>query len=78
MGPKATPNVAPVAQFVSEPWFLMSMSVYQEITEVEPSAKSTLQFSPLGELDPGVVIWLSLFQDNRSKDFLDFWHEVSQ
>ena len=58
MGPRAPPNVEPVAQFVSEPWFLMSVSVYQEITEVEPSAKSTLQFSPLGELYPGVVVYL--------------------
>ena len=33
----------------------MSVSVYQEITEVEPSAKSTLQFSPLGEYIPEVV-----------------------
>ena len=55
MGPRAPPNVEPVAQFISEPWFLMSVSVYQEITEVEPSAKSTLQFSPLGEYIPGVV-----------------------
>ena len=45
MGPRAPPNVEPVAQFISEPWFLVSVSVYQEITEVEPSAKSTLQFS---------------------------------
>ena len=36
----------------------MSVSVYQEITEVEPSAKSTLQFSPLGEYSPGVVVYL--------------------
>ena len=44
------------------------------------------QFSPLGEYIPGVVIYLfisllvyeTLFPDNRSKDFLDFWHEVGQ
>ena len=55
MGPRAPQNVEPVAQFISEPWYVMSVSVYQEITEVEPSAKSTLQFSPLGELHVGVV-----------------------
>ena len=58
MGPRAPPNEEPMAQFISEPWFLLSVSVYQEMTEVEPSAKSTLQFSPLGELDPEVVVYL--------------------
>ena len=29
----------------------------EEVTEVEPSPSGTLQFSPLGELDPGVVVY---------------------
>ena len=40
------------------------------------------QFSPLGELQPEKVVRVSVrpsthFPDNRSKDFLDFWHKAS-
>ena len=61
----------------------MMQGVRGKVLKVRPMAfRPCYQFSPLGEYIPGVVIglfiWLSLFPDNRSKDFLDFWHEGSQ
>jgi hypothetical protein len=53
------------------------------LTTVEPSALSTLQFSPPGgELRLVLLVsWLvgcliPLSPENGSKDFSDFWHEV--
>ena len=51
-----------------------------KLTESAVAIAPRYQFSPLGELIPGVVSWLvspsTLFPGNRSKDFLDFWHKV--
>ena len=44
--------------------------------KLRPVLGRTLQFSPLGELEPGVVCWLTLFQENRSKDSSNFLHRV--